>query len=242
MSKIRADWLVSQNPKIRSRKMAADLIKSGKVKIGDKVVSKPSSSVAVGARVEIVALPKYVGRGGLKLEHALTEFAVDVADKIVLDVGSSVGGFTDCVLRHGAKKVYAVDVGTNQLSSKLRKHPKVVLYEQTDIRRLGVLPELIDAAVVDVSFISLTEVLPSIYKLLKPRGQIVALIKPQFEVESHKLNKRGVVKDEGSVMAVVSKIKSWAEGSGFLVKGVCKSPIKGAEGNVEFFIHLVIRK
>ncbi len=218
--------------------MAADLLKSGVVKINGRVVDKLSSRVAEGARVEIMSLPKYVGRGGLKLERALAEFKVDVAGKIVLDVGSSVGGFTDCVLKHGAKKVYAVDVGTGQLSPKLREHPRVVPYEQTDIRALSELPELIDVAVVDVSFVSLTQVLPSICGLLRPQGQVIALIKPQFEIEPDKLNKRGVVKDEESVLAAVSKIKNWAKGFGFLIGGVVKSPIKGAKGNVEFFICL----
>jgi len=185
----------------------------------------------------------YASRGGIKLEHALREFKVEVKDKIALDVGASTGGFTDCLLQHGAKQVYAVDVGYGLLAWKLRKDPRVTVVERTNIRYLT--PDKIYAekppaelAVIDVSFISLSKVLPAVYNLLKDQGQVLALIKPQFEARREQVGRGGVVREESVHAEVIEKVKKSAQALGFTVAGLTPSPITGADGNVEFFIHL----
>ena len=218
--------------------MAQDLIDEGKVLVDGRKVLKTSTKVSCGSQIEIESYPRYVSRGGLKLEKALETFKVNVKDLIVADVGSSHGGFTDCLLQHGAKRVYAIDVGKNQLDAKLRQNPRVQIYEETDIRELKNLPELTDLAVVDVSFISLTQVLPSVQRLLKREGEIIALIKPQFEIGPKGLDKRGVVRDKILLQKAIEKIKSWARDNGWKVQGLIESPIKGAEGNIEYLIYL----
>jgi len=186
----------------------------------------------------------YASRGGVKLEHALREFKVEVKDKIVLDVGASTGGFTDCLLQHGAKQVYAVDVGYGLLAWKLRKDPRVTVVERTNIRYLtadkiysGKPPA--ELAVIDVSFISLSKVLPPVYNLLAEKGQVLALIKPQFEARREQVGRGGVVRDESVHAEVIEKVKKPAQALGFAVAGLTPSPITGADGNVEFFIHLI---
>jgi 23S rRNA (cytidine1920-2'-O)/16S rRNA (cytidine1409-2'-O)-methyltransferase len=184
---------------------------------------------------------KYVGRGGLKLEDALKNFEIDVQDKIALDVGASTGGFTDCLLQNGAAKVYAVDVGYGQLDWKLRIDSRVVLMEKVNARHLKPedLPELVDIIVIDVSFISLTMVIPPVIQMLKPGGVLVALIKPQFEVGKGEVGKGGIVRDENKHKEVVEKITKFIEELNFDVSGVIPSPITGAQGNKEFLLSAV---
>lgn len=189
----------------------------------------------------------YVSRGGIKLEHALKEFRIDVAGKTCLDIGASTGGFTDCLLQHGATKVYAVDVGYGILAWKLRKDPRVVVVERTNARYLDksrVMPCLpagrghVSTVTMDVSFISLSKIFPAVYNLLEDHGEVVALIKPQFEAKREEVERGGIVRDEAVRKRVVEKVKKEAETAGFTVKGTTPSPIEGADGNVEYFLFL----
>lgn len=189
----------------------------------------------------------YVSRGGVKLERALKEFGTDVKGKITLDIGASTGGFTDCLLQHGAAKVYAIDVGYGQLDWKLRNDPRVEVRERTNIRYLT--PDKLyrapntelrtpNLAVIDVSFISLSKVLPAVYDLLAEKADVIALIKPQFEAKREQVGKGGVVRSEEVRSSVVEKIKAEAGSIGFQTKGIAQSPIEGADGNVEYLIYL----
>lgn len=186
---------------------------------------------------------RYVSRGGLKLEHALQFFSVEVTEKICLDVGASSGGFTDCLLQKGAKKVYAVDVGYGQFDWKLRNDPRVVLLERKNIRTLAkaAVPEPIDLVAIDVSFISLKLVFPALQKFLAPASTILALIKPQFEVKREQVGKKGVVKDPKLHEAVIEQAKTYGEKLGWHHQGVTPSPLLGPEGNQEFFIYFFER-
>ncbi len=182
----------------------------------------------------------YVSRGGYKIAHALDHFNIDVHNKIAMDAGASTGGFTDCLLQRGAVKVYAIDVGYGQFSWKLRNDPRVVLHEKTNIRYLTseTVQELMDIIVIDVSFISLLKVLPAILKLLKPAGEIAALIKPQFEADRKDIKKGGVVRDESKRLEIVEHIKTEVQKMGLHVEGTTESPIKGPKGNVEYLIYI----
>jgi len=242
MEKIRIDALIRKKKLLRSRTTAQNLIEEGLVKVDGRKILKPGTRVSIDSKIEIESFPKYVGRGGIKLERALESFNIDVKDLVVVDVGSSTGGFTDCLLQKGAKKVYAIDVGKDQLALELRKDPRVSVYEETDIRSLKALPEKVDLATVDVAFISLTLVLPYVQRLLRCRGEIVALVKPQFEVGPGERSKRGIVKDERLREAAVEKIKKWAISNNLEVKGLIESPITGAAGNVEYLIYLKTKK
>lgn len=237
--KDRVDIAIVKKKLVRSRTMAEDLIKAGLVKVNGKQIFKPSTKVSADDIIKIVSLPKYVSRGGLKIEKALDVFKIDVEGLIAVDVGSATGGFIDCLLQRGIKHVYAIDVGYGQLDPKIRKHPKVSVHERTDIRNLEELPEKADLVTVDVSFISLLLVLPRIQKLLKSHGEIIALIKPQFEVGPGK-TKKGIVKDENLRKLVIEKIKRWVFEHNWQVKGLIESPIKGKFGNIEYLIYLKI--
>ena len=184
---------------------------------------------------------KYVSRGGLKLEKAMECFDVSVKDKVCMDIGASSGGFTDCMLQNGAKKVYAVDVGHGQLAWKLRNDTRVVVMEKTNIRyvKSDDIGESIDFASIDVSFISLSKVLPAAYNLLGERGEIVALIKPQFEAGREKVGKKGVVREKSTHIEVIQNCFAYAKENGFFVRELEFSPVKGPEGNIEYLYHLV---
>lgn len=185
----------------------------------------------------------YVSRGGIKLEHALKEFGIEAAGKTAIDIGASTGGFTDCLLQHGAAKVYAVDVGYGILAWKLRQDPRVVVVERTNARYLkasdlGSGDLGISICSIDVSFISLSKIFPAVYNLLADRGEVIALIKPQFEAKRGEVERGGIIRSDEIRGRVIEEIKQSAEGLGFLIKGVTQSPIEGADGNIEFFIHL----
>lgn len=232
------DTLLVERGLVESRERAQSLILAGKVKVDGQVAHKPGKRVP--AEVELIleeALP-YVSRGGLKLEEALSRFRLDVTGFICADVGASTGGFTDCLLKHGAAKVYAIDVGYGQLAWELRQDPRVVVLERTNIRYLESLPEPIDLATIDVSFISLELVLPPVVSLLKPQGQIVALVKPQFEAEREQVGKGGVVREPEVHRQVLHKVATVAQGLGLQTLGLIPSPLLGPAGNVEFFLHL----
>ncbi len=207
------------------------------VLVDGRVVDKAGYMIREGQRVEVKEGIRYVSRGGYKLEHALDSFSLDVKDMVVLDVGSSTGGFTDCLLQRGAKKVYAVDVGRAQMDAKLRQDPRVILYEETDARSLTEehIPEKVDLITMDVSFISSTKVLPHLVNFLREGGRLLVLVKPQFELEPKKVPKGVVKRDEHKKEAVLKVIDKIHE-LGFKVCGVVKSRPKGSKGNEEFFV------
>ncbi|MEI6528572.1 MAG: TlyA family RNA methyltransferase [bacterium] len=238
MTKKRADVLIVEKGLAKSRNVAVQLIENGVVFASGKQISKPSEKIDEAYVIEVQAELPYVGRGGFKLEKALTDFKIDVKDAIALDVGSSTGGFTDCLLQRGAKKVYAIDVGTNQLDSKLKNDPRVISMEKTDIRSLAPLPDQISLAVIDVSFISLTQILSAVKKLVIVGGDIVALVKPQFETPPEAKNKSGVVRNIEEQTAVIKKVKDFALKIGLEVIAESRSPITGGSGNVEYLLHL----
>lgn len=236
----RIDKLLVERGLAATRTKAQALIMAGVVLIDEQRASKPSDTVAPGAEIRIKGgddpASRYVGRGGLKLETALREFAVDVNGLHCLDVGASTGGFTDCLLQHGAKSVIALDVGHNQIDWRLRTDARVEVREGVNARYLK--PEdfhaEFDLVVMDVSFISATKVLPAIVPLLKTRAQLITLIKPQFEVGRGEVGKGGIVRDPQKHARVIEEVNAAAQQLGLEVRGVIESPIQGADGNVEF--------
>jgi 23S rRNA (cytidine1920-2'-O)/16S rRNA (cytidine1409-2'-O)-methyltransferase len=238
--KLRIDNLLVERGLFESRERAQRSIMAGEVKIGDEIAAKPSQLVDLDAAVTVAEAQRYVGRGGQKLEGALDHFQIDVKDKVALDLGASTGGFTDCLLQRGAKKVYAVDVGHGQLAWKIRNDSRVVVLEKVNARTLSQeqIPGHIDLVVIDVSFISLTLILPSACDLLAPDGVIVALIKPQFELERQDVSRGGIVRDAALHEKAQQKIARFAEAAGHRVLGLVPSTITGADGNQEFFICL----
>lgn len=239
MKKERIDKILVEQGLAASRTKAQALVMAGVVLVDEQRVEKPSQTVGPGAVLRIKGdspESRYVGRGGLKLEKALAEFNVDVKEFVCLDIGSSTGGFTDCLLQHGAAKIVAIDVGTNQLDWKLRSDPSVDVRENTNARELK--PDdfdgAFDLAVMDVSFISVNKILPVIPPLLGLKGKIIVLIKPQFEVGRGEVGKGGIVREPEKHERVVREVNEFAESIGLKVGGVIESPILGAEGNKEF--------
>lgn len=237
--KERIDKLLVAGGYADSPTKARALVMAGVVLVGEKRVAKPSEIFAVDAAIRIKGdLPesKYVGRGGLKLEAALDQFEVDPTGFLCIDVGSSTGGFTDCLLKHGARRVVAIDAGTNQLVWSLRNDERVEVRENTNAREVK--PEdfdtKFDLAVMDVSFISVTKIIPAIIPLLKPTGMLIVLIKPQFEVGRGEVGKGGIVRDPEQHQRVILKVNEFAVALGLHFKGLTDSPILGAEGNKEF--------
>lgn len=215
------------------------MILAGEVRVGDRLASKPSEAVLPNAVVTVGARPRFVSRGGEKLEGALEALGVAVVGRVALDVGASTGGFTDCLLGRGARKVYAVDVGYGQLDWRLRQDPRVVVIERQNVRELSAasVPEPIEIAVIDVSFISLRLVLPRVREFLAPRADVVALVKPQFEVGKGKVGKGGVVRDPALHREAVEGVRSAGRQLGFSERGFVESPLRGPKGNREFFLH-----
>jgi 23S rRNA (cytidine1920-2'-O)/16S rRNA (cytidine1409-2'-O)-methyltransferase len=214
---------------------------AGEVLVDDRPVTKAGSLVDAGAAIRFKSgRPPYASRGGFKLAKALQEFHIEAKGKTALDVGASTGGFTDCLLQHDAARVYAVDVGYGQLDWQLRNDPRVVVFEKTNIRYLdvGALPSAVELATIDVSFISLKLVLPAVKALLAPGGEVVGLIKPQFEVGKGKVGRGGVVRSSEAHRGVIEEIQGLATGLGFHTHGVIESPLLGPKGNKEFLIHL----
>jgi 23S rRNA (cytidine1920-2'-O)/16S rRNA (cytidine1409-2'-O)-methyltransferase len=239
----RIDKLLLERGLVASREAGRARILAGDVLVDERPVTKAGSLVDGAASIRFRSPPApYASRGGVKLEKALREFHIEVAGKIALDVGASTGGFTDCLLQHGAARVFAVDVGYGQLDWKLRSDPRVVVLEKTNVRHLEIdaLPEPINLATIDVSFISLKLVLPALKRLLEPGAHVVALIKPQFEVGKGEVGKGGVVRSAEDHHRVVEQIHTAAAALGFQPHGVIESPLLGAKGNKEFLIHLTL--
>jgi len=240
-NKMRLDVLLVRKGLVESREKAKALILSGKVYNNNLRLDKPG--LMLDEDIEIIVKGEanpFVSRGGLKLAKAIEVFQLDFKDKVVVDIGSSTGGFTDCVLKNGAAKVYAVDVGYGQLHWTLRKDERVICLERTNARYLDetIIPEKVDFIVCDVSFISVTKIFPAMQKIIKENGQIIALIKPQFEAGKEKVGKNGVVRDPEVHESVLYTVLQAAENSGFSIIGLDFSPIRGPEGNIEFLLWL----
>jgi len=241
LAKTRLDVVMTERGLSESREKARAIIMSGQVFVSGQRADKPGTPVAEDAEIEVRgSVCPYVSRGGLKLEKALAYFGVDPTGYVCSDSGASTGGFTDCLLQKGASKVYAIDVGYGQLAWKIRSDPRVVTMERTNIRYVTPeqLGEPLDLSVVDVSFISLKLVLPVIAALLKPEGQVLCLIKPQFEAGKENVGKKGVVRDPAVHAAVITSVCAFAQEIGFGVRNLTFSPVKGPEGNIEFLAHL----
>lgn len=239
-SKTRLDELLVERGYCPSRERAKRMVIEGKVKIpGYSKPVKPANCFDPDVTIQLVEAPPYVSRGGEKLEKALREFSLDPAGLVFADIGASTGGFTDCLLQHGASRVYAIDVGYGQLHEKVRSDPRVVVRDRTNARYLTPddFPELMDGVVVDVSFISLRLLFSPIYQILKPGGVLLTLIKPQFEVGKSQVGKRGIVKRKELHCQVLNQIVEAANENSFVLKGLAFSPLTGAKGNIEFLAY-----
>jgi 23S rRNA (cytidine1920-2'-O)/16S rRNA (cytidine1409-2'-O)-methyltransferase len=250
MAKRRLDTLLVDRGLAPDREKARALVMAGAVSVDERPAPKPGTLVDEDAPLRLAGRPKYVGRGGDKLEHALDTFRLDVRGLTVADIGASTGGFTDCLLQRGARRVYAIDTGKGQLDYRLRNDARVVVMEGVNARNLGSLPEPVDVVTIDVSFISLTLVLPTARALLSRRGSeghfattdasdsIVALLKPQFEGRKNEVPRGGVIKDAQLHSTIIGRFTAWCVSNGFRILDLTASPILGADGNREFFFSL----
>lgn len=246
MKKERIDQLLVQNQFFESREQAKRAIMAGLVQVNQEIISKPGTKVDINAQIQVKKpLHPYVSRGGLKLEKALQLFPIDLKEKVVIDIGASTGGFTDCALQNGAKRVYALDVGYGQLAWKLRTDPRVIVLERTNFRYME--PERLtegapQVATIDVSFISLAHIFPNLSRILQDEGIVIALIKPQFEAGCQQVGKKGIVKDPAIHRQVLVRVIQLAEANSFYLKGLTYSPILGSAGNIEFLAYFVYQK
>ncbi|MDI9483429.1 MAG: TlyA family RNA methyltransferase [Bacillota bacterium] len=241
MPKERLDILLVKSGCFDSREQARRAIMAGLVCVNGELEDKPGSRFETDSEISVKANPvPYVGRGGLKLEKALKEFNICLKDMVCMDIGASTGGFTDCMLQNGAKKVYSIDVGYGQLAWKLRTDERVVVMERTNFRYVKPedIGEPVDFASADVSFISLEKIIAPAKEILKPEGSMVCLIKPQFEAGREKVGKKGVVRDPDIHCEVIDKVVRYSEGQGFFVSGLTFSPIRGPEGNIEYLLYI----
>ena len=239
MSRVRADVLLVQRGLAETRERAQRLIMAGQARSGTSVLVKPATLLDESSPLELLQPARYVSRGGEKLEAALTTFAIDVSGRECLDVGASTGGFTDCLLQHGAKSVVAVDVGRSQLHQRLRTDERVTLLEHTNARNLPELPGTISFFAVDVSFISVRLVLPSIAGRLAPATEGVVLLKPQFEAGRASVPRGGVIRDQAVRIRVMHEFSAWLLEHGWREAAAIDCPVRGGDGNVEFLVHLV---
>lgn len=241
MRKERIDVLLVEKGLCETREKAKAAVMAGLVYVGTERCDKPGTKVPEDVALVVKGeVHPYVSRGGLKLEKAIREFGVDLQDKVMMDIGASTGGFTDCALQHGARLVYAIDVGYGQLAWSLRQDPRVVVMERTNFRHLDPAKfghELPDFASIDVSFISLRLILPVLHQFLKPAGEVLALVKPQFEAGKENVGKNGIVRDPEIHRDVIVSVLSFAQMIGFELVGLSYSPITGGEGNIEFLLH-----
>ena len=233
----RLDVVVTKSGLVESRARAQALILAGKVRVEGETVRSPGRTVSDESRVDVDAEPGYASRGALKLAPALDRFGVDPNGRVCADIGASTGGFTDVLLRRGAAKVYALDVGRGLLHWRLRQDPRVIVIERTNARDVESFPEPVSLVVVDVSFINLEKVLPAVRRAA-PGGEVVALFKPQFEVARSQVGKGGIVRDEAAVETALTRFRAWCRDNGYTVLGDAPSEVTGAEGNQEIFVHL----
>ena len=233
----RLDVLVTRTGLAESRERAQALILAGKVRVAGETVRRPDRSVSEDAAISVEAGPEYASRGAMKLDPALTRFGVAPQGRVCADIGASTGGFTDVLLRRGASRVYAIDVGRGLLHWRLRQDPRVVVIERVNARNLESFPDKVSLIVIDVSFISLEKVLPAVRRAA-PDAEVVALFKPQFEVGRSEVGKGGIVRDAAAIEGALAKFRGWCQDNGYLVAAEAPSELPGAEGNREIFLHL----
>jgi 23S rRNA (cytidine1920-2'-O)/16S rRNA (cytidine1409-2'-O)-methyltransferase len=238
MTKQRLDNLLVVRELAENKKMAQAIIMAGKITVSGKVVTKPGTQVDEDASLELAEKMPYVSRGGIKLAHALDEFKLDVTSLTAMDVGASTGGFTDCLLQRGARRIYAIDVGYGQLDYKLRQDPRVAVMERVNAHYPFSLPEKVNIATIDLSFISVTKVIPNVIEHLALPGYMIILLKPQFEAERKEVPKGGIIRDSQVHASVLGRFIVWATDHGIRLRGLVASPILGAEGNKEFLVFL----
>jgi 23S rRNA (cytidine1920-2'-O)/16S rRNA (cytidine1409-2'-O)-methyltransferase len=236
----RLDVLITKSGLAESRQRAQALILAGKVRVAGETVRRPDRSVNEDADISVETTPEYASRGALKLAPALDDFKVDPAGRICADVGASTGGFTDVLLRRGAARVYAIDVGRGLLHWRLRQDPRVVVIERLNARNLESFPEPVSLIVIDVAFIGLEKVLPALRRAA-PDAEVVALFKPQFQVGRDEVGKGGIVRDQNAVEASLTRFREWCAENGYEVRGESQAAVTGAEGNQEIFLHLISR-
>ena len=238
--KVRLDSLLIERGLVTTRQQAIGLILSGNILVDGIKIEKAGKAVPEDAEIVVKETLRYVGRGGLKLEEAIRSFNLNVKDKSAIDIGASTGGFTDCLLQHGAKKVYAVDVGYGQLHWRLRQDPRVINIEKTHILKLDwrLIQDPIDIAAVDLSFISVTRIFPVLCEHLQQSATVIILVKPQFEVGKGEVGKGGIVRDKDKIQKAVDKVISHAVKAGFKVRGLINSPITGQKGNIEYLLYI----
>ncbi len=241
MAKRRIDSLLVDRGLVESRAKAQALIMAGEVVVEGKAAIKPGTLVAEEAAITMLKPPPFVSRGGIKLDYALDYFQLDVSSRVAADIGASTGGFTDCLLKKGASRVYAVDVGYGQLDYRLRQDQRVVVMERVNARYPIHLPEKIDLATMDLSFISVEKVIPSVVQLLKDSGYLLVLFKPQFEAKRNEVGKGGIVRQPIVHARVLGRFITWVVDHGFRLGGLVASPILGASGNTEFFVLLRLK-
>jgi 23S rRNA (cytidine1920-2'-O)/16S rRNA (cytidine1409-2'-O)-methyltransferase len=234
----RLDVLVARSGLVESRERAQALILAGKVRVAGETVRRPDRSVSDAASISVEAGPDYASRGALKLAPALERFGVDPSGRICADIGASTGGFTDVLLRRGAARVYAIDVGRGLIHWRLRQDPRVVVIERVNARQLDSFPEPVSLIVVDVSFIGLEKVLPALLRAA-PRAEVIALFKPQFQVGRSEVGKGGIVRDPLAVEAALARFRAWCTANGYVVRAEAPSELTGADGNREIFLDLV---
>jgi 23S rRNA (cytidine1920-2'-O)/16S rRNA (cytidine1409-2'-O)-methyltransferase len=238
----RIDTLLVERGLVQSRAQAQAILLAGSISVDGATVTKPGALVSPGATIEVLRRPRYVSRGGDKLAHALATFAIDVTGLTCIDVGASTGGFTDCLLQNGARRVYAVDVGYGLLDYTLRTDERVVVMERTNARDLEPLPEVCDLATFDVSFIGVEKVIPAVCRPLKPGAGLIVLLKPQFQARRDEVGKKGVVKDPLVHAAVIGRFIAWTARHGLRLLGLTRSPVIGPAGNREFLLHLRLER
>ncbi len=238
MTKRRIDILLVERGLVESQAKAQAMIMAGEVAVEGMAVTKAGTLVKEEAAITIVAPPPFASRGGIKLAYALDQFQLDVSDKVAADIGASTGGFTDCLLKRGARRVYAIDVGRGQLDYRLRQDPRVVVIEGVNARYPVALPEKVDLATIDVSFISVEKVIPPVAQLVKENGYLVVLIKPQFEAGRREVGKGGIIKDPLIHARVLGRFVAWLTEKELRLGGLLPSPLLGASGNREFFVLL----
>ena len=238
MSRERADVLLVRGGHTPTREHARALIMAGSVTAAGQAVRKPGQLFSIDAHLAVAVGPRFVSRGGEKLDAALARFGIDARGRVCVDIGASTGGFTDCLLQRGAARVYAVDSGYGQLVPRLRQDPRVVAMERTNARYLTALPEPVELATIDVSFIGLEKILPAARALLAPGGLIVALVKPQFQGRRDEVGRGGIVRNPLVRARIVGRLAGWLVGAGFRILGLIRSPIEGGDGNHEFLFCL----
>lgn len=238
MAKKRIDNLLVERGLAESRTKAQAMIMVGDVLVDGKVILKAGTAVNQDAEISVVEPPPFVSRGGLKLDFALEQFNIDVKGTVVADIGASTGGFTDCLLKRGASRVYAVDVGYGQLDYRLRQDSRVIVMDRVNARNTPDIQEKLDLVVIDVSFISAEKIIPAVAGLLKEKGSIVVLVKPQFEAKRNEVGKGGIIRKQEIHARVLARFVKWVTDNGYRLKGMVGSPIEGASGNREFLVWL----